>query len=87
MVYFKIRDNGYIVAVGKSENIVSGEISEEEYLRLLSIIESKPAAPDGYRYRLRDDSKEWELCEYSLESSLPADEDDYLNALERFGVV
>lgn len=60
MRYYKILDNGYLVAVGNGSG--GEEITAEEYAELLNIIRNKPSAPEGFDYRLREDL-EWELYE------------------------
>ena len=46
-------DNGYIIAVEKSDS---------NYGDVLNSINTRPTAPDGYGYRLREDLA-WELYE------------------------
>lgn len=62
MRYYKIVEQGYILCIGcaDTKRQMPGEISQEEYDRLLGVIEAKPAAPEGYEYRLREDGS-WEL--------------------------
>lgn len=64
------------------------EITEPEYHKILEIIKNKPTAPTGYEYRLTD-SLEWELHELPVVpvEEEEATEEDYLQALERLGVV
>lgn len=61
MDYFKNIEEGYIVSI----STVFGEtkIEKSEYDNILSVIESKPTAPDGYAYRLRADTLSYELVE------------------------
>ena len=50
-------DNGYIVAY-QSEGA-----NDKEYQEAIKIMESRPTPPDGYDYRLKADTLEWELYE------------------------
>ena len=69
-----MKDGGYIRAIGTG--IVGGaEITETEYNEIRDIIRSKPAAPDGYSYRLTE-SLEWELYELP---EMPEEEEDPLD--------
>ena len=50
---------------------------------------SKPCAPDGYTYKLRADTLEWELVELPPEPDPGEDEataEDYEAALQELGV-
>ena len=46
--------NGYVVAVEKTD---------DNYEGLIQKIKNAPTAQDGYMYRLRADTLEWELVE------------------------
>ena len=65
MRYYKILELGYVVAIGKGRK-GGVEIDETEYSRILNILHDRPAAPDGYMYRLTDEL-EWELHEQPAE--------------------
>lgn len=54
----KIVVDGYIVSIGNNGK----EITDEEYTAILEAINSKPTAPIGYVYKLKE-TIEWELCE------------------------
>lgn len=85
MRFYKIINNGYLIAVGNGSG--GTEITEAEYNNLLSVIHNKPTTPEGYDYRLREDST-WEL--YELPEPEPEDEEatteDYEAALSEVGV-
>ena len=53
-----IADEGYIVAT--AETPFGHDENAETVERILC---RQPAAPEGYVYRLRADTLEWELCE------------------------
>ena len=78
-------ENGYIVSLAKG--VYNGNITEEEYNTILSVIRSKPTAPDGCDYKLREDLT-WELHE--MPTPEPEDEEatenDYKSALNTLGV-
>lgn len=58
MKYRIFTNGGYIVSV--LHNAENGNITEEEYLQIVDAIQNKPAAPEGYDYRLTV-GLEWEL--------------------------
>lgn len=60
MRYFKQIQGNYIVLI--STKIGQTEITAAQYSELLDIIRNKPAAPDGFEYRLKTDLT-WELTE------------------------
>jgi len=49
-----ITDGAYIVAVSEAD---------ASYANIIGVINRKPEDPDGYCYRLRADTLEWELVE------------------------
>ena len=57
-----------------------------EYDSVKAIIQGKPAAPDGYAYKLRADNYEWELAEDPPTPDEEAEIEDYKNALSDLGV-
>lgn len=63
MRYYKMIENGYIIAIGIGFDDV--EITAEEYAAILEIIKSKPVAENGYAYRLKEDLT-WELVEVPI---------------------
>lgn len=79
--------NGYIIGIGKNQ-AESGGITEAEYNQISELFKSKPTDPDGYAYRLRADTLEWELVELPepSESDDEATEYDYIDALQDLGV-
>lgn len=58
---YKIIQGGYVIAVGSGHR--GTIISEDEYNNLLAIVENEPTPPEGFVYRLRADTLEWELVE------------------------
>lgn len=60
MRYFKSVNNNYIIGVGTGN--ICTEISEAEYHRITEFFHSKPIAPEGYDYRLKDNLT-WECYE------------------------
>ena len=65
MRYFKIVNNGYIVAIGKGS--MGTEITQAEYNNIVSAINSKQML-EGYTYRLKEDLTwdEWVGVDYLL---------------------
>lgn len=68
MTYGKVVLNGFIGAV-----VIGGgtPISKTEYNEIINKIHNKPAAPDGFKYVLQDNPREWVLVELP-----PAPEDE-----------
>ena len=58
MKYYKTLSDSYVLMVG---TIGDTEIPESEYQTIVTKIQNKPSAPEGFQYRLRNDSLEWEL--------------------------
>lgn len=83
-MFYKTIIDGYLVSIGTGGNT---EITESEYNEILTTIQNKPTAQDGYGYRLKEDLT-WE--EYELPEPIDTDEDatesDYTDALTALGV-
>ena len=62
-MYQKNIENGYIKSIVKGVN--NGNISESEYNQIMSIINNRPIAPEGYDYLLKDNLT-WELVQDSI---------------------
>ena len=60
MRHYKIISDGYILAIGTGAG--GEEITVEEYDALYAHIQSRPVAPVGFGYRLKE-NLEWELVE------------------------
>lgn len=58
-----VKDNHGFTWFGK-------EITETEYNEILSMLHSRPTAPDGFAYRLTE-NLEWELYELPTEEADP----------------
>lgn len=61
-MFCKMLNDGYVSGVCVSKIAVGEEITENEYNEILSVINNRPIAPDGYGYRLCEDLT-WELYE------------------------
>lgn len=59
MKYYKTLSDSYVLMVG---TIGDTEIPESEYQTIVTKIQNKPSAPEGFQYRLRNDNFEWELA-------------------------
>ena len=77
MNYYKIIENGYILAVGT--NTGGEEITESEYDEIMTVIHNKPARTDTTDYQLKEDLT-WEA--YQIEPPDPDPELDDTDALE-----
>lgn len=82
-MYSKIIYNGYIYAITNGA-IGSAGISEAEYIKIKRIVDSKPPEPDGFCYKLRADTLEWELVELPPE---PEPQDEELTADEALNII
>ncbi len=78
-MYYKFAYNNHIVAVG--EIAVGEEITVNEYINLLDIINNRPTAEDGYAYMLRADTLEWELVELPPVPQEDPTDEDIINTL------
>ena len=74
-----IINGNYIVAIEKKD---------EQYNEILSIIHNAPSAPNGFTYKLKADTLEWELVELPPidDTDEDATESDYITALQDLGV-
>jgi hypothetical protein len=61
MKLFKNIDNNFVISL--STNFGEIEITESEYHEIMQKIQTKPADPEGFQYKLRADNLEWELVE------------------------
>lgn len=86
-MWYKEIDGDYIAAIGEGKN--AQQIPADEYATIRAKIQTAPAAPSGYTYKLRADTLEWELVEMPPEPE-PGEGDataeDYEAALEELGV-
>lgn len=83
-MFYRIVADGIISVIGTGNGGES--ITEAEYNHIKSIISSRPAAPEGFGYRLTE-SLEWELYEIpEEEAEADASAKDYQNALREMGV-
>ena len=78
--YRKIVTDKYIRCVAIGE--YGDEISEAEYKEIIDVIRAIPTAPDGYAYKLRADSLEWELVMLPPDPPDPDPDLDDSEALE-----
>lgn len=88
MNYFKVLESDYIVGTGTTENDIPNSISESDYNNIRSLFINRPTAQDGFTYKLKADTLEWELVELPepIETDDDATESDYIDALQDLGV-
>lgn len=60
MRLYKDIQDGYICGIGQGYG--GTEITESEYLEIVSVLNNMPEAPEGYGYKLKTDLT-WELYE------------------------
>lgn len=72
---FKIVIDGYIAAL---TNGGGTEITEAEYNSIMQKIQTKPADPEGFQYKLRADTLAWELVELPPVEPEPPTEEEAL---------
>lgn len=63
MIYFAVIADGFIESFGTAEREIATVITEARYNEIKSKLGNHPTAPDGYTYKLRADTLEWELVE------------------------
>lgn len=81
MRYYKLIDNGYILAIGTGNG--GEEITESEYDEIMTVIRNHPVR-EGYGYRLKTDLT-WEEYENPTPPPDPSEEvsaDEIADALE-----
>lgn len=78
--------NGFILGVCESEQPFENGITKEERDNIVTLMLSKPTAPNGYAYKLRADNKELELVELPEPVDEEAGPEDYEQALQEMGV-
>lgn len=77
MKYAIIVYDNYVSGLCQSENDMVNEVEETTYNKVSDMLLNKPQdAPDGYQYKLRADTLEWELVELPPEPEPSEDVDD-----------
>ncbi len=79
MRYYKIINDGYLIAIGTGSGGI--EITEEEYESILSIINDIPSAASGYDHRLKENLT-WELYERPIVVNDEVGGDELITMLE-----
>lgn len=79
-MYYKLTKDGYIAVIGTGEG--GTPITEEEYEDILSILQNRLAAEDGYAYRLKEDLT-WELVEVPIVEPT----DDEISGIELLSMI
>lgn len=79
MRYYKVVEDGYLIAIGKGAGGI--EITEEEYNSLLTHIKGCPEAPEGHGYRLKEDLT-WELYELPIIEETEISGDELMTMIE-----
>lgn len=69
-------ENGYVAYIANHGG--NTEITESEYNAIMQKIRTKPADPDGYAYKLRADTLEWELVKLPPVEPEPLTDEDAL---------
>ena len=75
-MWYKVIDGIFIDSIGEGTGGIS--ISQEEYISLNEIILMHPSPPEGYTYKLRADTMEWELAKLPVIVDAPPEEDEAL---------
>lgn len=79
MRYYKNIENGYLIAIGTGAGCI--EITKEEYESILSHINNKPEAEEGYDYKLKEDLT-WELYELPIVPKEEISSDELMTMIE-----
>lgn len=65
--FYKIVDeSSYIAGFGTNGSDNASEITEAEYDALTDFLPTRPTAPEGYSYVIRDNPREWVLVEVPI---------------------
>lgn len=76
MIYFAVISGGFVDSFGTAAREIATFITESRYNEIKSKLGNHPTAPDGYTYKLRADTLEWELVELPpVEPELPTEEE------------
>ena len=77
MNYAIITESEYIIGLCQSENDMVNEVTEEMFNIVSATLLTRPHdAPEGYDYKLRADTLEWELVELPPAPEPSEDVDD-----------
>ena len=76
MNYCIMIDNGFVSGIASSENPLPNPVTEAKKNEVFALLCNKPTAPEGYEYKLRADTLEWELAELPAEPEPSEDVDD-----------
>lgn len=80
--------DGFVLGICESEQHFPNEITAEEKDNVYSLLLNRPTAQDGFTYKLKADTLEWELVELPEPSDTDEDAtiEDYESALTELGV-
>lgn len=78
-MYNKTLADGYILGIGTGD--YAAPISENEYNEILALIRNRPTAPEGFVYKLRADTLEWDLVELPPEPEPELSDEEVLEIL------
>lgn len=74
--FYKVVDNdGYISGFGTNGSDNESAITESEYNAIIAFWQTKPTAPEGYGYVMRDVPREWVMVEVPVEPDEPDPEE------------
>ena len=62
-MFYKMINGNELIGVSTVECRCSVEVNESEYSAHKNILQNVPTDPNGYTYKLRADTLEWELVE------------------------
>ena len=79
--FYKVVDNdGYISGFGTNGSDSATAVTESEYNAITAFWQTKPTAPEGYAYVMKDEPREWVMVEVPVEPDIP-DADEALSIL------
>lgn len=81
MNYYKNIEEGYIISMQETDAVMDGRISEEEYNRIISMLDSAPPAPEGYYTALKTDLT-WDFLSLPPDPEVPPTPEEILSQLE-----
>lgn len=83
MNYCILETDGYVTGIASSDNPLPNPVTEAEKNEVFALLCDKPIAAEGYEYKLRADTLEWELVELppAPEPSEDVDDSEALNII------
>lgn len=79
--FYKIIEDGFVAGFGTNGNESVTAITEEEYNDLVDYFKTRPTAPSGKAYIMRDNPREWVLVD------VPEPGEEEIDDAEAFDII